>query len=91
MYRLIWTANFTRAAKKLTRYQPEWRAKLAAILRDLETDPFQPHLKLHSLHGALNGMQAVSLTYDYRIILTVVVTEKEVMLLDIGSHDEVYR
>jgi mRNA-degrading endonuclease YafQ of YafQ-DinJ toxin-antitoxin module len=48
-------------------------------------------LKLHSLHGALKGIQAVSLTYDYRIVLTVMVTEKEIILLDIGSHDDVYR
>ena len=37
------------------------------------------------------GIQAVSLTYDYRITLTVIVTDKEITLLDIGSHDEVYR
>ena len=28
---------------------------------------------------------------DYRIILTIEVTDKEIILLDIGSHDEVYR
>jgi hypothetical protein len=27
----------------------------------------------------------------YRIILTIEITEKEIVLLDIGSHDEVYR
>ena len=26
-----------------------------------------------------------------RIILTVMLTDKEIILLDIGSHDEVYR
>jgi mRNA-degrading endonuclease RelE of RelBE toxin-antitoxin system len=33
----------------------------------------------------------VSLTHSYRITLTVMVTEHEIILLDIGSHDEVYR
>jgi hypothetical protein len=28
---------------------------------------------------------------DYHIILTIEVTDKEIMLLDIGSHDEVNR
>jgi mRNA-degrading endonuclease RelE of RelBE toxin-antitoxin system len=28
---------------------------------------------------------------DYRIILTLAVTDKEIILLDVGSHDEVYR
>jgi len=35
-------------------------------------------------------MQAVSLTYSYRITLTLQITEHEILLLDIGSHDEVY-
>lgn len=34
--------------------------------------------------------QAVSLTYSTRITLTVQVTESEILLFDIGSHDEVY-
>lgn len=91
MYTLIWSAGFTRAAKKFVDQHRELRAKLAAILLDLETDPFQPHLKYHHLTGKLKGIQAVSLTHSYRITLTVMITEKEIILLDIGSHDEVYR
>lgn len=91
MYTLIWSAGFTRAAKKFALQHRDLRAKLAAILLDLETDPFQPHLKYHHLTGRLKGIQAVSLTHSYRITLTVMITEKEIILLDIGSHDEVYR
>jgi hypothetical protein len=39
----------------------------------------------------LAGVQAVSLTYSYRLALMVRVTEGEIVLLDIGTHDEVYR
>lgn len=91
MYRLVWGSGFTRIAKKFSEQHPELRGKFAAILRDLETDPFQPHLKFHNLTGKLKGIQAVSLTHSYRITLTVMITEKEIVLLDIGSHDEVYR
>ncbi|TAN42797.1 MAG: type II toxin-antitoxin system mRNA interferase toxin, RelE/StbE family [Nitrospirae bacterium] len=91
MYTLHWTAYFTRAAKKFAKQHPELKKNLAEILRDLEEDPFQPHLDLHSLGGKLKDIKAVSLTYKYRIVLTVIVTDKEVTLLDIGSHDEVYR
>jgi addiction module RelE/StbE family toxin len=91
MYSLVWSARFTRSAERFAKRHPELRAKLATVLRDLERDPFQPHLKLHNLQGKLAGMQAVSLTYDYRITLTVMVTEKEIILLDVGTHDEVYR
>ena len=63
----------------------------AGILRDLEKDPFQPHLKYHYLGGKYKGMQAISITDSYRITMTVMITEKEILLIDIGPHDEVYR
>jgi addiction module RelE/StbE family toxin len=91
MVTLVWTAAFTRSAERFVQQHPELRAKLAAVLRDLENDPFQPHLKYHSLSGKLKGFQAVSITYSYRIILTLEIADKEILLLDIGSHDEVYR
>ncbi|MHB9087008.1 MAG: type II toxin-antitoxin system RelE/ParE family toxin, partial [Thiobacillus sp.] len=47
----------------------------------------EPSLRPHPLTGKLQGMQDVSLTYSYRITLTVQVTENEILLLDIGSHD----
>ncbi|MDP1927454.1 MAG: hypothetical protein Q8K62_02980 [Thiobacillus sp.] len=59
-------------------------------MTQLRADPFEPSLRLHPLTGKLQGMQAISLTYSYRITLTVQVTENEIFILDIGSHDEVY-
>lgn len=91
MYALVWTASFTRAARKFVTSHPELRARFSTLLRDLESDPFQPHLKFHHLTGKLKGIQAVSLTHSYRITLTVIITAQEITLLDIGSHDEVYR
>ncbi len=91
MYTLVWTAHFTRAAKKFTKRHPELKKKVAGILRDLEKDPFQPHLDYHHLGGKQAGIQAVSITDSYRITMTVIITKKEIILLDIGSHDEVYR
>jgi mRNA-degrading endonuclease YafQ of YafQ-DinJ toxin-antitoxin module len=58
---------------------------------DLTQDPFAPHLAYHHLGGKLEGMQAVSLTGSYRITLTIIISEQEIILLDIGSHDDVYR
>ena len=91
MYALVWTPRFTRAAEKFTKRHGGLKKKFADILRDLEHDPFQPLLKYHHLGGKLKGIQAVSLTDSYRITLTVVVSDKEIILLDVGSHDEVYR
>ena len=91
MYTLVWTAGFERAAAKFVMRHVELKTRFAGILRDLERDPFQPHLKFHHLGGKLKGVQAVSITFGYRIALTVSISEKEIVLLDVGSHDEVYR
>ena len=91
MYTLVWTAHFTRSAKKFTKRHPELKKKVAAVLRDLEKDPFQPTLDYHHLSAKQTGIQAVSITDSYRLTLTVMITKKEIILLDIGTHDEVYR
>ncbi len=91
MYTLVWSASFSRSAEHFLRQHPKLKGKFAQTLRDLETDPFQPHLRYHLLSGKLNGVQSVRLTESYRITLTILITEKEIVLLDIGSHDQLYR
>ena len=91
MYTLVTTSYFDRRAAKFTRAHPQLKKPLAKVLSSLETDPFQPHLRLHALKGELEGLHAVSVTHSYRVTLTLRVTKNEIILLDIGTHDEVYR
>lgn len=90
-FALVTTQHFERHTRKFLRKHPDLRPALRDTLDDLSRDPFQPQLKLHPLSGNLAGVQAVSLTYSYRLTLLVRVTEREIVLLDIGTHDEVYR
>jgi mRNA-degrading endonuclease YafQ of YafQ-DinJ toxin-antitoxin module len=90
-FALVTTQHFERRARKFLRKHPDLRPALRDTLDDLSRDPFQSKLKLHPLSGTLAGVQAVSLTYSYRLTLLLRVTEQEVVLLDIGTHDEVYR
>ena len=91
MYAIVTTEYFLRRARKFVRKHPDLRGRFAQVVDDLKADPFDPHLNYHHLGGKLKDVQAVSITYDYRIILTIEITEREIILLDIGSHDEVYR
>ena len=91
MFTLTTPQQFLRQARKFFKKHPDLKPRFAKVLADLQNDPFQPHLKLHPLSGKLAGCQTVSLTYAYRITLTLFITEQEIVLLDIGSHDEVYR
>ena len=87
---LVTTVSFHRRARKLLARHPDLRPRLADTLEKLRTDPFEPSLRLHPLTGKLQGMQAVSLTYSYRVTLTLQITEHEILLLEIGNHDEVH-
>jgi mRNA-degrading endonuclease YafQ of YafQ-DinJ toxin-antitoxin module len=91
MYAIVTPFQFLRQARKFFKKHPDLRPRFTDVLGDLQKDPYQPHLELHSLSGKLTGCYAVSLTYSYRITLTLMVSEKEIILLDIGSYDEVYR
>jgi mRNA-degrading endonuclease YafQ of YafQ-DinJ toxin-antitoxin module len=91
MYTLTTPESFLRQARKFLRRHPDLKPRLARVLTDLQHDPFQEGLGLHPLAGKLSGCHAVRLTYSYRITLTLLISEQEIILLDIGSHDEVYR
>jgi len=53
-------------------------------------DPHLPRLRLHSLYGDLGGLQAVWITYEYRLVVELDEEAGEIILVDIGSHDQVY-
>jgi len=91
VYSIEASKYFLRRAKKFFKRHPDLKKQFAEIVDDMRKDPFQPHLELHSLGGRLQDCYAVRLTYSYRVTLTLMVTKNEIILLDIGSHDEVYK
>lgn len=90
-YAVTWSPPFVRAVRKFLRSHPDSQARFDRVLAELADDPHQPHLDLHALRGELQGYHAVRLTYGYRIILVPHDSERRITLVDIGSHDDVYR
>lgn len=90
-YALVWTETFERTARKFLWRHPELTGLFEDVLLQLETDPRAPRLRLHRLKGKHRDKHAVSLTYSYRITLILRLTSDAIFLLDVGSHDEVYR
>ena len=56
----------------------------------VSTDPHHPSLRLHKIKSLGKDYSAISINYDFRIILTFIFENKGILLLDIGTHDEVY-
>lgn len=91
MFRIVAPDSFLRQARKFFRKHPDLKPRFGALLADLQRDPFHPRVALHALSGRLQGCHAVRLTHSYRVTMTLVLSEEEITLLDIGSHDQVYR
>ena len=59
----------------------------------MSVDVFAPPLETHKLSGRLTGALACSCGYDCRILFfldTEVSGDEVIVLVDIGTHDEVY-
>lgn len=91
MYDVRLSDSFERRAKRFFRTRPDLRIRFDDLAGELSEDPFQPKLRLHPLSGALRGLHAVRLTSDVRVILTLLIEERTITLVDIGGHDQVYR
>ena len=94
MKQLVWDASFRRAFRRATRRAPELRDRIFEVLEVLVEDPFASRLKTHRLRGQLEGLWACWVEYDCRIVFVFEpdpeTAEDAIILVDIGSHDEVY-
>ena len=59
-------------------------------LQLLEANPFHPSLRLHALGGKHQGVYSVSINLSYRITLELMISEEEIIPVNIGDHDTVY-
>lgn len=89
-FKVIITAAYARRAERFFSRHQDLIEKYGLVLRMLELDPYHPSLHLHPLQGKLKGLHAISLNYQYRITLFLLVRDGEVMPVAIGTHDEVY-
>lgn len=63
-----------------------FKKRVALFLKD----PFHPSLKSHPLKGNLVGLRAFSVVGGYRVVFCFL-KKDQAKLIDIGSHDRVYR
>lgn len=81
--------SFKRAFKKrvgtLQEKERLFWEKMAVFI----ANPHDPSLKTHKLSGTLEGLSSFSIDYDTRVIFKFV-DKNRALLIDIGTHDEVY-
>jgi len=89
-WQLIFTEQYNRRAAQFIKRHPDALGLYTKTLELLEANPHHPSLRLHTLKGRLEGLCSVSINMKYRITLEMIVTEKEIILINVGDHDQVY-
>ena len=90
-YTLVFTDDYMRRALRFLRRHPELKNQYAKTLALLEINPQHPSLRLHALTGRLAGMHSVSINLSYRITLELWIRDQQIVPINVGDHEAVYR
>jgi mRNA interferase YafQ len=86
---LIWGSSFKRAYKKTVKTEPFLKNKIHNCLKLFANEPFHPSLNTHKLSGKLKRFWAFVVENDCRVVFQFL-ENGDVLLIDIGKHDEIY-
>jgi addiction module RelE/StbE family toxin len=89
MINIVWDPGFKKAYQKKIKTDDNLKKKFWKTMKLFSSTPFSKQLRTHKLTGTLKGLWAFSVDYDTRVIFSFL-KDDEVLLIDIGSHDEVY-
>ena len=89
-WQLIFTDQYNRRAAKFLKRHPDVETQYVKTLELLELNPHHPSLRLHRLSGKLEGLQSISINLKYRITIEMIITESDIVLINVGDHDAVY-
>jgi mRNA-degrading endonuclease YafQ of YafQ-DinJ toxin-antitoxin module len=89
-YKIIQTDEYFKKLKKFINKHPDILPRYSKTIELLEIDPYHSSLRLHKLQGKLRVYYSVSITMKYRVVIDFIIKDKEIIPIDIGTHDEVY-
>lgn len=90
-FKLSYTESYLKRAKRFAKQHPELKEQYRKTLMLLESDPYHPSLRLHPLKGKLQQLHSISINLSYRITIEMIISDNEIILVNVGSHEDVYR
>lgn len=90
MINLVWDSAFKQSYKKRIKPDAILKEKFWDTLELFSESPFESNLKTHQLTGKLKGLWAFRVANDCRVVFKFFNDNKSALLIDIGTHDEVY-
>ena len=88
--KLVKDESYQRKERKFFKKHTDLVDKYVEVLKKLKADPFEPSLKTHKLKGKMSEFYSCSVTHEYRLVCTFIIQNGIIVLVDIGSHDDVY-
>jgi mRNA-degrading endonuclease YafQ of YafQ-DinJ toxin-antitoxin module len=89
-WQFIFTEQYNQRAAKFLKRNPAIESQYIKTLELLEHNPHHPSLRLQTLSGKLEGLHSVSINLKYRITMEMIITEREIVPINVGDHDVVY-
>ena len=89
-WQFIFTEQYNRRAAKFLKRNPAIESQYIKTLELLAYNPHHPSLRLHALSGKLEGLHSVSINLKYRITMEMIITEREIIPINVSDHDVVY-
>lgn len=89
-YKISFDQRYKKRLIKFLKEHPEMLERYEKTLTILANDPQHSSLRLHKLKGKLKEYWSVSISMQYRIVIDFLIIDGIIVLLDIGSHDDVY-
>ena len=89
-YTLVFTEQYNRRALRFIKRHPDLKKQYLKTLQLLELNPQHPSLRLHTLNGRLKPLQSVSINMSYRITLELMISDEQIILINVGDHGAVY-
>ncbi len=90
-WQFIFTEQYNRRAAKFLKSNPAIESQYIKTLELLAYNPHHPSLRLHALIGKLEGLHSVSINLKYRITMELIITEREIIPINVGDHDAAYK
>jgi addiction module RelE/StbE family toxin len=85
--KVLFHKSFSKAYKKLP---PKLKSKTDIAIAKFRANPFDATLNNHQLTGKLKGQRAFSVTGNFRVIFEEYDDYVVVLMLDVGTHPQVY-
>ena len=90
MHKIIFTYSYEQRVSKFIKKHPEILNQYTKTLELLELNPFHPSLRLYQFKTSTFEGYSVSINLSYRISIEFQIKEKEIVLINIGDHQDIY-